>query len=158
MSGYNVHVVPPGEARPRSRGFTFRRLAMLAAALAMSLLAGFPAVTAVVWGGTLLLALALNPRAAAWTVLGMAWAAALSAVQLLPTLATSEAWYPGWRASIDGRPAPLLVTNAAFRGLALPPGRHGAVISLLALALLTAGFVGQALGLRRPLRPPATAR
>ena len=69
-----------------ARGFTFRRLAMLAAALAMSFLAGFPAVTAVVWGSALLLALALRPRAAAYAALAAAWAAALAAVQLLPTL------------------------------------------------------------------------
>ena len=69
-----------------ARGFTFRRLAMLVAALAMSLLAGFPAVTAVVWGSTLLVALALRPRAAGYVALGAVWAAAVAAVQLLPTL------------------------------------------------------------------------
>ena len=85
-------------------------------------------------------------------------------------LATSEAWYPGWRASIDGRPAPLVITNGAFRGLAVPAGRHrihmqfnppilwqGAAISLLALALLTAALLRERQ--RAPLtpgpRPPA---
>jgi uncharacterized membrane protein YfhO len=39
-------------------------------------------------------------------------------------LVTSESWYPGWRAAIDGREQPLVMTNGAFRGLALPAGRH----------------------------------
>jgi hypothetical protein len=39
-------------------------------------------------------------------------------------LVTSEANYPGWRAWIDGREAPILMTNAAFRGLAVPEGKH----------------------------------
>ncbi len=61
-------------------------------------------------------------------------------------LVTSETWYPGWHARIDGREEPLLITNAAFRGLPVPAGRHrismhfapaslglGAAITLLAL-------------------------
>ncbi len=39
-------------------------------------------------------------------------------------LVTSETWYPGWRAVIDGRDQPLVMTNGAFRGLAVPAGRH----------------------------------
>jgi len=39
-------------------------------------------------------------------------------------LVTSETWYPGWRAVIDGREQPLVMTNGAFRGLPLPAGRH----------------------------------
>ena len=66
-------------------------------------------------------------------------------------LVSSEAWYPGWRAWIDGKEAPLVIVNAAFRGLAVPAGRRrvrmrfdppvlwrGAGISLAALAILTA--------------------
>ncbi len=65
------------------------------------------------------------------------------------TLVTSEAWYPGWKARIDGLEAPLIIVNEAFRGLKFPPGRHritmtysprrlktGAAASLAALALL----------------------
>lgn len=39
-------------------------------------------------------------------------------------LVTSETYYPGWRAEIDGAAAPLVLTNAAFRGLAIPAGTH----------------------------------
>jgi hypothetical protein len=66
-------------------------------------------------------------------------------------LVSSEAWYPGWRAEIDGREQPLVLTNAAFRGLEVPGGRHkvtmrfrpailwrSALISGVALVLLIA--------------------
>jgi hypothetical protein len=39
-------------------------------------------------------------------------------------LVTSEAYYPGWRARVDGRPRPIAITNVAFRGLAIEPGHH----------------------------------
>ena len=39
-------------------------------------------------------------------------------------LVTSETDYPGWRATIDGRPATLSTTNYAFRGLPVPAGAH----------------------------------
>jgi hypothetical protein len=39
-------------------------------------------------------------------------------------LVTSEAWYPGWRAWIDGSEQPLTLTNVAFRGLGAPAGHH----------------------------------
>jgi hypothetical protein len=35
-----------------------------------------------------------------------------------------DTYDPGWRASVGGRPAPLLRANLAFRGVALPPGTH----------------------------------
>jgi hypothetical protein len=64
-------------------------------------------------------------------------------------LVTSEPYYPGWHAYVDGREQPLYMTNTAFRGMALAAGAHrvemrfnpsilwrGAIISALALALL----------------------
>ncbi len=39
-------------------------------------------------------------------------------------LVTSETYYPGWRAWLDGVPRPLYLTNVAFRGLPVPAGRH----------------------------------
>jgi hypothetical protein len=62
-------------------------------------------------------------------------------------LVASEAWYPGWEATIDGRPVRLYIADAAFRGMAVPAGEHtvtmrlaprilwcGGLISLVALA------------------------
>jgi hypothetical protein len=39
-------------------------------------------------------------------------------------LVLADTDYPGWRAEIDGQPAPVLRANAAFRALLLPPGTH----------------------------------
>jgi hypothetical protein len=39
-------------------------------------------------------------------------------------LVVTDSYYPGWRASVDGRPAPLLRTNLLFRGVPVPAGTH----------------------------------
>jgi hypothetical protein len=39
-------------------------------------------------------------------------------------LITSEADYPGWRASLNGGEIPIIHTNVAFRGLQIPADRH----------------------------------
>jgi hypothetical protein len=39
-------------------------------------------------------------------------------------LVSSETWYPGWSAWVDGREQPIVLTNGSFRGLAAPAGRH----------------------------------
>ena len=39
-------------------------------------------------------------------------------------LVLSEVWYPGWRATVDGEPAPVLRANYAFRAVRLEPGEH----------------------------------
>jgi uncharacterized membrane protein YfhO len=35
-----------------------------------------------------------------------------------------DAYDPGWRTQVDGRPASLLRANVAFRAVAVPAGRH----------------------------------
>jgi hypothetical protein len=37
-------------------------------------------------------------------------------------LVLSEQAYPGWHASVDGRPAPIYVANGIFRSVEVPPG------------------------------------
>lgn len=64
-----------------------------------------------------------------------------------------DAWRHGWRAELDGRPAPVHRVNAVFRGVEISPGEHEIVmryrpplvLSALAVsafgALAAAGFV-----------------
>ena len=72
-------------------------------------------------------------------------------------LVTSEAYYPGWRARIDDREQPLVLTNAAFRGLQIPAGRHhiemrfspriirygGAITSAALIILVLSAIIGR---------------
>ncbi len=93
--------------------------AVLAASLAMSLLAGFPAVTAVAAASSLLLAVLLAATGRARralpgaVVLALVWAAALAAVQLLPTMELTRLSVARYRADFldqGGVPAAALVS------------------------------------------------
>jgi hypothetical protein len=74
-------------------------------------------------------------------------------------LITSDVYYPGWRATIDDKPAPFYRADYALRGTPVPAGKHlvrfefrptsfyyGAGLSALSLLLLVAAT------LRRPPR------
>ncbi len=39
-------------------------------------------------------------------------------------LVVNQSWAPGWTATIDGQPAPILRTNYLARGVAIPAGQH----------------------------------
>ena len=68
-------------------------------------------------------------------------------------LVLSEVWYPGWRATVNGREATVLRANGALRAVAIPAGestiemrfvpnmwRWGLGMGLLGLLLLVAAF------------------
>jgi hypothetical protein len=59
-------------------------------------------------------------------------------------LVSSEAWYPGWRAWVDGREAPLAIVNAAFRGLPVPAGKHTVAMRFEPAILWRSGLVSAA--------------
>lgn len=77
-------------------------------------------------------------------------------------LVVAEAWYPGWRATVNGAPAPCVAANAWMRAVPVPAGRSrvvlsfrsrylalGAAVSLGTLALLLAAAAGVRAGGRR---------
>ena len=39
-------------------------------------------------------------------------------------LVLTDSWYPGWQATLDGNPVPILRANAAFRAIAISAGPH----------------------------------
>jgi len=98
-----------------------------------------PATTVVVEGGD---PLDVTPSGAA--TIGLA-AFNLNEIRLDVTtpadayLVLSEVWYPGWRATVDGQPSPVLRANYAFRAVRLGPGQHQVQLTF-APASWTAGL------------------
>ncbi len=54
---------------------------------------------------------------------------------------TSDAWYPGWKATIDNAPAALVRTDGALRGFRVPAGRHTIEERFVPLDLLVGALV-----------------
>jgi uncharacterized membrane protein YfhO len=44
-------------------------------------------------------------------------------------LVLSDVWYPGWRAWVDGRPAPILRANYLFRAVKVEPGARQVIFA-----------------------------
>lgn len=45
-------------------------------------------------------------------------------------LVLTDAFYPGWQATIDGEPTPIVQANGLFRAIILPPGLHEIVFTM----------------------------
>jgi hypothetical protein len=81
-------------------------------------------------------------------------------------LVLTDTWFPGWKATVDGHPAPLQRVDYLLRGVTVGPGHHlvemryapsgwriGRIVSVVSLLVLIALAV---LGLRARRRRPAT--
>jgi len=82
-----------------------------------------------------------------------------------------EQFFPGWRASVDGRAVPIERWDTTFQAIAVPPGKHrirflfrpasveiGAAISGCALAGLLAAIAADYRARRRSQAPAAVPR
>jgi len=78
-------------------------------------------------------------------------------------LVLSETYYPGWRATVDGQPAPVLRADTVLRAICLPAGSHtvrlefaprdlaiGAIISCVALLIVVVVAVFELISRRWP--------
>jgi hypothetical protein len=87
-----------------------------------------PRTTAVLTGGPAVEPLPLPGRPPDWAVLVQRFAPERIELEVRVDapglLVTAEVDYPGWRVRVDGQERPLLRVNAAFRGVAVPAGRH----------------------------------
>ena len=67
-------------------------------------------------------------------------------------LILSDAWYPGWEASVDGELVPIHRADILFRAVALDAGRHKVVFSFRPASLTIgagvslAGLLGLLIG------------
>ncbi|MFA5786397.1 MAG: YfhO family protein [Actinomycetota bacterium] len=92
-----------------------------------------------------------------------------------PTLVVvGESYFPGWKATLDGSPAPVVEADGAFLGVAVPAGQHrlelayvrpmasliGRIVTYLSLlavaALLVVGALGRSRRFRRRLQGSGT--
>jgi uncharacterized membrane protein YfhO len=77
----------------------------------------------------------------------------------------TDAYYPGWRAYLDGEQTPMYRADYLFRAVALPPGRHlvqfryepesletGLAVARLAVALLALALLASLGPIARPPR------
>lgn len=55
-------------------------------------------------------------------------------------LIAADAFYPGWEARVDGRPAPIFAANVAFRAIPVPAGEHGVEMRFVPRVLYYSAF------------------
>ncbi|RKH37726.1 YfhO family protein, partial [Corallococcus llansteffanensis] len=76
-------------------------------------------------------------------------------------LVINDAYQPGWSATLDGEPAPILPANVAVRAVAVPAGRHTValryrtpgLVAGLWVGVLTLGALGAAMAVSRRRGP-----
>ena len=56
-------------------------------------------------------------------------------------LLLDDSWYPGWAATIDGRPAPIYRADLLFRSVTVEPGAHSIVFQYRPLSLILGAAV-----------------
>ncbi len=56
-------------------------------------------------------------------------------------LVLSDTHYPGWRATVDGKPVPILRTNGLFRAVVVPGGDHRVVFEFAPSSLRTGAWI-----------------
>lgn len=60
-------------------------------------------------------------------------------------LLVSNTWYPGWTASVDGKPSPVVQADGSLSAVAVPAGKHNVHLDYrtpsLQLGMLISGFV-----------------
>ena len=53
--------------------------------------------------------------------------------------------YPGWKATVDGQPSPIVTSNLLYRGVVIPAGQHEIVHRYHPAALVRGALAGGAL-------------
>lgn len=74
-----------------------------------------------------------SSAAAAGTARIASYSAEKVAIEISATrpaeLVLSDTWFPGWKAAVDGRPAPINRVDYLLRGVPVPPGTHRIVFT-----------------------------
>ncbi|MEP6509017.1 MAG: YfhO family protein, partial [Gemmatimonadales bacterium] len=60
-------------------------------------------------------------------------------------LVLADVYAHGWKAWVDDKPAPIVITNVAFRGVVIPEGQHDVRFEFLPDALFTGLYISGAL-------------
>jgi uncharacterized membrane protein YfhO len=81
-------------------------------------------MTAVVEGDSLPAATDAAPQPANIVAYSDTRATVETDTQTAGVLVLADVWFPGWKATVDGKPVGIDPANLAFRGVVVPPGRH----------------------------------